>query len=134
MNPVISTSFGFFNNTIAGAIASDAIIPLNLVQSGGSGITSNGVGAVVLAAGVYQVTYFANGTIPASESMSINLRLNGVDVAGSVLSETGTSGDVSMLTQTIVVTVPQTGGTLQLINNSTDDVNFILVSLFVQRI
>ena len=132
VNPVLTESFGFFNNTAVVAIAENAIIPLSLVEVGGSGILPNGAGAVTLAAGTYQVSYFASGTIPAGGTLSIKLRLNGVDVSGSVISATEAAGNVASLTQTIVLST-QLGGTLELVNNSTST-TFSLASMLIRRI
>ncbi len=132
VNPVLTESFGFFNNTSVGVVAANAIIPLNLVELNGSGILPNGAGGVTLAGGTYQVSYFANGTVPAGGIMSVKLRLNGVDVPGSVISVTETAGNVASLTQTIVLTTQQ-GGTLELVNNSTAT-NFSLASMLIRRI
>lgn len=134
VNPTFTESFGFFRNITPGTITSNAIIPLNLVQSGGSGISSTGAGAISLAAGTYEVTYFANGTIPASGTMSIKLRLNGVDVAGSIISDTQDTGNISTLTQTIVLRVESINGILELVNNSADSATFSLASMFTRRI
>ena len=133
VNPIDVSSFGFFRNTAVGTVGANAIIPLAIVQGGGAGISATGGGAIALAAGIYEVTYFANGTIPASGTLSIKLRLNGVDVAGSVISDTQTTGNVSSLTQTVVITVSQ-AGIIELANNSTDEVTFTVGSLFVRRI
>lgn len=133
INPTLTESFGFFNNTAVGTIGSDSTIPLNLVQIGGGGINTNGSGAILLSAGTYQVTYFANGTIPAGGTMSIKLRLNGFNVAGSVLTNSQSVGDVETLTQTLVLSIPQDGGILELVNNS-NATTFTLASMFVRRI
>lgn len=134
INPVIGANFGFFNNTNVGAVTGNTIIPLSVVQSGGTGVTSNGLGGISLVSGIYQVTYFASGEFPSGGILGVKLRLGGQDVANAVISETGTAGDVSTLTQTIVVNVPQEGAILELVNNSTQSVVFTLASMFVQRI
>jgi len=133
VNPIINTGFGFFNNTDVGAIASNARIPLSFVQGEGTTITSSQavLGAISLSAGTYQITYFANGEVPASGTMSIKLRFNGVDVSGSILEATLPTGEQTTLTQTIVLTVSQTS-TLELVNNSADNTIFSLASMFVQ--
>lgn len=133
VNPVITESFGFFNNTSVGTIGQEDNIPLNLVQIGGGGINTNGSGSIILSAGTYQISYFASGTIPASGLISIKLRLNSQDVAGSIISATQTTEDTTTLTQTIVINVPQDGAILEVVNNSTAT-TFSLASVFIRRI
>ena len=132
VNPIIGSTFGYFSNTALGAIVSNAIIPLNFVQGDGDNITASTTlpGAINLLAGTYQITYLASGTVPASGTMSIKLRLNGVDVAGSVLTATQPAGQVTNLTQTIVLTVPQTS-TLELVSNSSDATTYSYANMFV---
>lgn len=135
VNPIILTGYGFFNNVVGGAIAPQTIIPVSFVQGNSAGILSSTTvpGAVSLAAGAYEISYLAGGTVPASGSMSIKLRLNGADVAGSVLTGTQTAGNVINLTQTMVLTVPQ-GSTLELVNNSTDTTTYSYASMFIRSV
>ena len=133
VNPVLSESFGFFNNTLTGTIVQEDNLPLNPIQIGGGGINSNGAGSIILSAGTYQISYFASGTVPVSETLSIKLRLNAVDVPGSIISETQTAGDFATVTQTIVINAPQDGAILEVVNNSTST-NFGLASVFIRRI
>lgn len=133
VNPVLTESFGFFNNTAVGTIASNAIIPLTTVQTGGSGVSSNNAGGIILAAGTYQVSYFANGTVPAGGSVSVSLRINGTELSGSEVTVTGDSGNVASLTQTIVITLAQSG-TLELVNSSLENVTYSLASVLIRRI
>lgn len=133
VNPVLSESFGFFNNTAVGTIAQEDNLPLNLVQLGGGGINTNGAGAITLAAGTYQISYFASGIVPASGTVSIKLRSNAVDVPGSVISETQTVGETATVTQTMVINAPQDGAIVEVVNNSAAT-TFSLASVFIRRI
>ncbi len=133
VNPVLTENFGFFNNTAVGTIASNAIIPLTTVQTSGSGVVSNNAGGIILAAGTYQVSYFANGTVPVGENISIALRVNGAELSGSKVTVTGTAGNVASLTQTIVIPLAQSG-TLELVNSSLENVTYSLASMLIRRI
>ncbi len=133
VNPQFGNDFGFFNNLAVGAIAPQAIIPVSLVTSEGISILSNGVGGVSLLAGSYEISYLANGVIPASGTKSIKLQLNGADVSGSAISITQTVGDVVTLTQSMIVSFLEPS-TLHLVNNSADTVNLTLASNSVRRI
>ncbi len=133
VNPDFDNDFGFFNNLAVGTIASQAIIPVSLVTSEGTSISSNGAGGVTLVPGSYEVSYLANGTVPASGTLSIKLQLNGVDLSGSVLNATQTAGDVVSLTQTMIISTTNTN-TLNLVNNSSDDTTFTYASLSIRRI
>lgn len=131
VNPVLTESFGFFNNTAVGTIVANATLPLNIVEISGSGISSNGAGAINLASGTYQVSYFASGEIPASGTLSLRLQINGSTVNGSAISSSEDVGDVESLTQTIVLRTA--GGVLEIVNNSSAT-NFSLASVLVRRI
>lgn len=135
VNPIITENFGFFNNTAVGAVEPQAIIPVAFVQGRGTSITGSTttVGAVNLLPGTYEVTYFAEGTVPESGTISIQLELNGIDVVGSTISATLPADTVTTLTQTIVITVAQTS-TLELVNNSTDSTTFTNASIFIRRL
>ncbi|MGN1201502.1 MAG: hypothetical protein ACI4R8_04540 [Candidatus Caccovivens sp.] len=135
VNPIIDTQFGFFNNTITNTVATQSTIPVSLVQSSGTSITQSQTvsGAVNLLAGTYEVSYFANGTVPANGNFSIKLELDGVTVSGSVLNANQTAGDVASLTQTMIITVPQTS-TLELVNNSADSTVFTNASMAIRRL
>lgn len=135
INPIITSDFGFFNNTVGGAIASQAIIPVGFVQGSGTGVlpSTTTAGAVTLSAGTYEISYSAAGTVPASGTISIKLQINGVDVAGSIISGTQTVGNAVNLARMIVITVPQTS-TLQLVNNSSGTTTYTNASMFVRSI
>lgn len=132
-NPNFVNNFAFFNNTAPGTITSGGIIPVSLVTSQGASIVPGAQGTVLLQSGIYEVNYFANGTIPAGGQMSVNLSLNGVDVAGSEVSVSGTVGDTSNLTRTIVVTLFEPG-TLALESSSAQSVDFAFASMFIRRL
>ena len=131
VNPVLTESFGFFNNTAVGTIVANATLPLNIVEISGSGISSNGAGAINLASGTYQVSYLASGEISASGTLSVRLQINGSTVNGSAISSSEDAGDVESLTQTIVLRTA--GGVLEIVNNSSAT-NFSLASVLVRRI
>ena len=133
VNPILGTAYGFFNNTTGGTFASEQIIPVELVVFGGEGISPSGNGGVILSAGTYEVNYFAGGTIPASGTLSVKLRLNGVDVDGSIVSSTQDVGSTVNLTRTIVVTVAE-GSVLELINNTNENATFSFASMFIRRL
>lgn len=133
VNPQFGNDFGFFNNLTVGAIATQATLPVSLVTSEGISILSNGAGSISLVAGNYEVSYLANGTIPASGTMSVKLQRNGVDVFGSAISITQTVGDVVNLTQNMIVSFLEPS-TLTLVNNSADTVDFNYASISVRRI
>ena len=133
VNPTFANDFAFFNNLNVGTIASQAQIPVSLVNSEGISILSNGAGAVSLLAGAYEVSYLANGTIPAGGILGIKLKLDGVDVSGSAISISQTAGDVVNLTQTMIITLLE-ASTLQLVNNTAENVDFNYASLSIRRI
>lgn len=134
VNPIVSNSFAFFNNIVGGSITSGGLIPLSLVILGGEGggITSS-AGAVNVTPGTYEINYFAGGTVPASETLSIALQLNGVNIMGSEISGTQGSGTTLNLTRTIVVSAVN-GGTISLVNTSSETVNFSFASMFIRRL
>lgn len=134
VNPIIPSDYAFFNS-VGGDIASQAIIPVSLVQGNSQAITPSTQisGAVVLSAGTYEISYLAGGIVPSNGTMSIKLRLNGTDVAGSVLTGSQAAGNVINLTQNMVLTVPQ-GSTLELVNNSAETTTFYYSSMFIRRI
>ncbi len=133
VNPSFANDFGFFNNSAIGTVAPQAIIPVLLVSSEGTSIASNGAGAATLVPGSYQVSYLANGTVPASGTMSIKLELNGLQVPGSVLTATQTAGNVVNLTQSMIISITSPS-TLELVNNSADNTAFAYASLSIRRI
>lgn len=135
VNPILDTQFGFFNNTTTNTVLAQDTIPVFLVQSSGTSITPSLTtnGAVNLLAGTYEVSYFANGTVPANGNFSIKLEIDGVEVSGSVLNATQTAGEVASLTQTMIITVNQTS-TLELVNNSADTTVFTNASMAIRRL
>lgn len=135
INPILPTNqYGFFNNTSPGSIATNAIIPLTLNVGSGTAITaSTTTGAVTLLAGTYEVSYFAEGTIPSDGTILTKLTLNGTDVAGSTLTDTATAGNVVNLAQTMIITVPQTS-TLQLVNATSETTTYSNASMSIKRL
>lgn len=136
VNPVLPTNqYGFFNNTAPGSIATETIIPVTLNVGTGTAITASTTtsGAVTLLAGTYEISYFAEGTIPSGGTISIKLSLNGTDVAGSTLTDTATAGNVINLTQTIIITVTQTS-TLQLVNATSETTTYSNASMSIKRL
>ena len=134
VNPIVANSFGFFNNTVGGEVAAGGIIPVSLVLLGGEGggILSN-MGSVTLTPGTYEVNYFAGGVVPAGNSISISLALNGTTISGSTVSSTQSAGNTVNLTRTIVVYV-ENGGTLSLVNSTLQPTNFNFASVFIRRL
>lgn len=132
LNPVIAIPFAFFDNRQTQTVATDGTIAVNLVESRGSEITTSTAvsGAVDLAAGSYQVTYLAGGTVPSGGNLSIKLRLDGIDVQSSLLTTTQPAGQFANLTQTIIITVLQTT-TLEIVNNSGQDTIYSYASISV---
>ena len=135
VNPVITNQFGFFNNTNPGAIETESIIPVTLVVGRGTNITQSTTtaGAVTLLPGTYEVSYMANGELSAGGTLSVELELNGVDVPGSALTDSGTAGDEVTVGQTMIINVPATS-TLELINNSAETVTFTNASITINRL
>lgn len=135
INPVITNSFGFFNNTTTQTIAAFSTIPVNFVLGEGTSISpsTDVAGAVQLAAGTYEVSYFAEVVLPESGTAEIALELNGATVIGSPVTETGTSGEILTLTQTVMITMTQTS-ILELVNNTSNSVVVNLASLSIKRL
>ena len=133
VNPAISESFGTFNSTSVGVIEAESVLPVSTGQQSGGGISSNGLGGVLLVAGTYQISYFASGSIPSGERCGIKLRLNGADVLGSEIFASGENLQGISLTQTIAILVEQTG-TIEIVNASTATTNFATASLFIRRL
>ena len=65
--------------------------------------------------------------------MSVALRANGVQVAGSTSTASGTAGNQTTLTKTIVLTVLSTT-TLELYNNGTDALTISNANILVKDI
>lgn len=135
VNPVILSSFGFFQNTLGGAVTTGAIIPVTLASSQGSKITQSTTtaGAVNLTPGTYEITYFVNATIPASGNLTVGLRANGIQVEGSTATVTNTASNQIALSKTIVLTVPA-NTTLELYNAGTDTVTISNANITVKEL
>lgn len=135
INPVVLSSFGFFENNLGGTVPANTIIPVALTSSQGNNVSASSTtaGTITLAPGRYEITYFVNGTLPASTTMSVALRANGVQVAGSTSTASGTAGNQTTLTKTIVLTVLSTT-TLELYNNGTDALTISNANILVKEI
>lgn len=132
VNPLLGQGYAFFNNTDVGLIESSAQIPLSPVILGGGTILPSGEG-VLLPTGVYEVNYFASGTVPQGETLSIALQLGGTLVEGSQISATTTAGTTTNLTRTIVISVAQSS-LLTLQNTTSQAADFSFASLFVRSL
>lgn len=135
INPVIPASFGFFENNLGGAVTTGSIIPVTLISSQGNNVSASTTtaGAVTLAPGRYEITYFVNATIPASTTASVALRANGVSVTGSTATVSGTAGNQTTLSKTIVLTVLTTT-TLELYNAGSDTLTISNANILVKDI
>ena len=135
INPIIPQSFGFFQNTLGGSVPTGSIIPVTLSSSRGGMVTQSTTtsGAVNLMPGTYEITYFVNGTVPASGTLSVALRANGVQVAGSTTSVTQTASNQVAVSKTIVLSVP-TNTTLELYNAGTDALTISNANILVKEI
>lgn len=135
INPIIPTSYGFFENNLGGAVATGGIIPVTATSLRGSKITASTTtsGAVNLTPGTYEITYFVNGTIPASATMSVGLESNGTQIAGSTATISGTAGNQATVQKTIVLTVTE-NTTLGLYNLGTDSLTISNANLVVKEL
>lgn len=136
VNPIVPNhQYGYFNNLNVGQISADAIIPVTLDLGLGTAITESTTttGAITLLAGEYEVSYFAEGTIPAGGTMAIKLQLNNTDIPNTTLTSTQTVGNVVNLFQTIFITVPQTS-TLKLVNAGTEETTFAGASVAIHKL
>lgn len=135
VNPVLTGNFGYFNLTEQFAAGAFGIIPVYFVLGEGTSVLPSAVtsGAVTLAQGTYEISYFANVTIPASGSANVALRLNGAVVNGSQVEVTGVAGEVQQISQTIMVSVAQSS-TLELINNTAGSLSTTLASLSIKKL
>lgn len=130
LNPVLTVPFAFFSNTSTQTVVQNGTIALNLIESRGSEITPSTevTGAITLSAGTYQLSYLAGGIVPSGGTLSIKLRLDGVDVEDSILTVTQTADTFANLTQSIIITVLQST-TLELVNNSAQDTTYSIASI-----
>lgn len=135
INPIIPQSFGFFQNVLGGSVPTGSIIPVTLSSSRGGMVTQSTTtsGAVNLMPGTYEITYFVNGTVPASGTLSVALRANGAQVAGSTASVTQTASNQVAVSKTIVLSVP-TNTTLELYNAGTDALTISNANILVKEI
>lgn len=133
VNPVVQGSFGFFNNTSIATYSQNEIIPLVAVMSQGAGVSSTSAGGVLLSAGTYQITYFAQGRLLEDGEISVGLRLNGQEIAGTRLVQSGQSGEVKNLSQTILFGIVE-GSILEIVDLGEQNATFSLASLYVVRV
>ena len=93
------------------------------------GVTDNAVN--LPEAGSYLVSYFANGSVPTGD-LSVSLYLDGVPIAGEVISAgDSSSGDVS-LSKTILLTTTG-GGALSIYNTSAETATLTGASITVLK-
>ena len=135
VNPVVSTNYGFFNNTLPGQIESEAVIPLTFVLGSGNAITQNTstTGTISLMPGVYEISYTAGAVVPTGNAVSVELQLNGVAVDGTELEVVVVAGQTENLTQTIMLNVPAES-VLALVNTTTETVDFTNASIAIRRL
>ena len=135
INPVILSSFGFFQNTLGGPVVVNGIIPVTLANSQGSKITASTTtaGTVNLTPGTYEITYFVNATIPASTNVTVGLRANGIPVVGSTVTATGTATNQTTISKTIVLTVTA-NTTLELFNAGVDTLTISNANIVVKEL
>lgn len=135
VNPVILGDYGYFYNTAPGEIETEEQIPLTLVVSRGTSITASTTtpGAINLLPGTYEITYTVGGIITEGGTLSVELELNGVDVVGSALTETGTTGNEVNLSNTLLLNVSSIS-TLQLINNTAETATFTFAGVAITRL
>ena len=64
VNPILTNNFGFFNNTATQTVGAFGTIAVNFVLGEGSSISQSNLvsGAISLAPGTYEVSYFANAS------------------------------------------------------------------------
>ena len=134
VNPVLTGNFGYFNRIGETTVGGLGIIPVSFVLGEGTSVLPSTAvpGAVTLAQGTYEVSYFANVVIPASGTASIALRLNGGIAGGSSIEVTGVAGEVVSISQTIMLSVEQSS-TLELFNNTAANLTTTLASLSIKK-
>jgi hypothetical protein len=121
-------SAAYFYSTTPTAVATGGVIPIGTGSTVmGTGITLSGGNTVTLASpGTYLVSYsWATDAQGGGEIVAASLKLNGTIVPGSQASETTYSsvGVTAQVTNTMIVTVPTAGSTLQLINSGAPSAN-----------
>lgn len=135
VNPVVLSDYGYFYNTAPGEIETETTIPLALVLSRGTSISASTTtaGAINLLPGTYEITYTVGGEIAAGGTLSAELELNGIDVVGSVLTETGTAGNEVNLSNTLLLNVTAVS-TLELVNNTAETATFTFAGVSITRL
>lgn len=133
VNPQVVQSYAFLALTTTTNVASGALVPVALVASSGTGITSATAGEVTLTPGTYQAFYNVTSEIGENGTNSFALSLDGTIIGNSVSSVSGTAGQTGALSNSVIFTVAS-NGTLRLVNNGEDAVDVIVANLTVRRI
>ena len=133
VNPPIVPSLAFFSLTTPTEVASTAVVPVPLVSVTGTAISSPTPGTATLTAGTYEVSYAVTSVIGASGTNSFGLELNGTVVPASVTTATGTAGDTSTLTDSVIITVPSSTN-LTLNNLGADSVTVNVANMTIRKI
>lgn len=129
-----TANIGYFTNASATAIASQAVIPVNLAKQLGSSITSSGTGAL-LQPGVYKVTYSLTGTSTTTGTSTVGLQLNGTtQPLFSQSEQVATANNPYNLSASGLVTVTEPNSILNLINLGANAQNFSNVNLVVEKV
>ena len=133
-NPSISTiNLAFFALTTPTTVASGAVVPMPLVSSVGTSITSTTPGTANLTPGTYEVTYSVTSVIGASGTNSFGLELGGTILPASVTTVTGVVGDTETVSGSAVLTVTATS-TLSLNNLGADAVDVNVANMTIRKI
>lgn len=135
VNPILTGNFGFFNNTTTQTIGALERIPVSFVLGEGTSVLPSMTtpGAVTLAQGTYEISYFANVVLPESGTARIALELNGALISGSSVEESSPSGTLAALSQTIMLEVEQSS-TLELVNGTSVPLVVNLASLSIKKL
>jgi hypothetical protein len=126
-------SWAFFSLNTLTEVASDAVIPVSLVSSSGTEITSSAEGTINLTAGTYRVTYSINSILGENGTNVFGLNLNSSTLSQSVETVSGTAGDRVSASNNFVFSV--TGNTtLNLVNLGAEAVDVELVNLTIYKL
>lgn len=135
INPIMTANYAYFNNTSTITTPTLSNIPVFFSIGEGTAIaqSSSTAGAVSIAPGTYEVSYFANATLPASGTASLALSLNGAVISGSQIDSSGTASQTVTLSQTVMISVTQSS-TLALFNSSADALTTTLASMTIKKL
>ena len=133
VNPVVEGSFAFFNLLTTATVESGATIPVSLVLSGGTAISTTTLGEATLAPGTYQVAYNVTSAIGTNETNSFGLTLNGATIASSISTITGTVGDAESVSNTVILSV-SSASVLRLANLGTETVSVTRANISIRKI